>query len=79
MRTARASARVRCRAHTSPATALSHCGRPATFLPCSAIQGLRAPFLEIKGEVWEILADNGFLYDRWVAAHSLDDPSMGMV
>lgn len=32
---------------------------------CSAVQGLRAPFLEIKGEVWEILKDNGFLYDRW--------------
>jgi peptidoglycan/xylan/chitin deacetylase (PgdA/CDA1 family) len=37
----------------------------ACGIPESAIQGLRAPFLEIKGDVWEILADNGFLYDRW--------------
>jgi peptidoglycan/xylan/chitin deacetylase (PgdA/CDA1 family) len=35
----------------------------ACGIPESAIQGLRAPFLEIKGDVWEILADNGFLYD----------------
>lgn len=33
-------------------------------MPCSAIKGARAPFLEIKPEVWEVLSENGFLYDR---------------
>lgn len=27
--------------------------------------GARAPFLEIKPEVWAVLRQNGFLYDRW--------------
>ena len=30
------------------------------------MMGARAPFLEIKPEVWEVLSENGFLYDRCV-------------
>jgi len=38
---------------------LANCG-----IPESSIVGLRAPYLEIKGDVWEVLQENGFQYDR---------------
>lgn len=46
--------------------ALAQCGVPA-----ADIVGLRAPYLETKADVREVLADKGFLYDRWIGAAAI--------
>lgn len=40
--------------------------------------GLRSPYLETKGEVFDVLAENDFLYDRWVGAGAVRSSDGGL-